>query len=440
MMKSGKYRKAFSSVIFWSIISAAFIGPGTITTALTAGSSYKYQLLWALCFSLIACFFIQEASARITIVTGKTLGESIQSKFNASGRWLKSLAGFSIVFGCMAYQAGNLAGAIAGFGLLIPFNQQVILTAFVIIIMLLLLIDNLRLITRLMGSLVGIMGLVFIGLAFSQEIEITNILQYGLIPNLPAGSELLVVSLVGTTIVPYNIFLGSGISHLQSKKAMRIGLGGAILIGGIISIAVLLVGSSLQGDQSFAAYYQSLATINPWIAGFFATGLFAAGFTSSITAPLASVITIRSIYGNKRNPKNYKWIGMMVVLTGYMAAMSGYQPIAMIITAQAINGFLLPLVTIFLLFIISDPGENQQMKSSRANVAIMYSITGIIIFLGINQVISAFLKVQPSELVASYRYWIAFLIVAIIMAGLFYWLILKRRNQSRSNDIISNTK
>ena len=45
----------FWNVLFWSVIAAAFIGPGTVTTAASAGTSFGYSLLWALAFSTLAC-------------------------------------------------------------------------------------------------------------------------------------------------------------------------------------------------------------------------------------------------------------------------------------------------------------------------------------------------------------------------------------------------
>ena len=65
------------SILLWSAISAAFIGPGTVTTAAAAGAGYGMSLLWALLFSTIACLSLQEASARLTIASGKPLAQAI---------------------------------------------------------------------------------------------------------------------------------------------------------------------------------------------------------------------------------------------------------------------------------------------------------------------------------------------------------------------------
>jgi len=74
-------KKRILNILFWSVISAAFIGPGTVTTAASSGASYGTALLWALLFSTLACLLLQEAASRISIVTGKNLGQSISDYF-----------------------------------------------------------------------------------------------------------------------------------------------------------------------------------------------------------------------------------------------------------------------------------------------------------------------------------------------------------------------
>lgn len=105
-----------SSVILWSVISAAFIGPGTVTTAVTAGSRYEIQLLWAVVFATIACIVLQEVSARIIIASGLNFGQALEMKFGIqAGRWIKWVVAGPVLLGCAAYEAGNILGAVSGF-------------------------------------------------------------------------------------------------------------------------------------------------------------------------------------------------------------------------------------------------------------------------------------------------------------------------------------
>ena len=98
------------------LVTAAFIGPGTVTKATTAGANYGYALVWAIVFSVFATVVFQEMAARLGIVTKAGLGEAIrQTITNPVIRFLSlSLVVTAIVVGNAAYQAGNIAGAATG--------------------------------------------------------------------------------------------------------------------------------------------------------------------------------------------------------------------------------------------------------------------------------------------------------------------------------------
>ena len=106
-----------SSVLLWSVISAAFIGPGTLAAASSAGALYKYSLIWALLFATLACIVLQEMAARIGLITQNGLGEAINSQIQNSFVKIGSsvLIFVAIIFGNAAYEAGNIAGAVLGF-------------------------------------------------------------------------------------------------------------------------------------------------------------------------------------------------------------------------------------------------------------------------------------------------------------------------------------
>jgi len=94
------------NILFWSVLSAAFIGPGTVTTAASAGADFGFGIVWALTFSIIACVVIQEASARLTLATGRNLGQSIRNHFAGRplGRVVMGMVAGGIILGCAAYE------------------------------------------------------------------------------------------------------------------------------------------------------------------------------------------------------------------------------------------------------------------------------------------------------------------------------------------------
>lgn len=395
MNKSSWFRRRIGSVLFWSVISAAFIGPGTVTTAAAAGAGYQFSLLWALVFSTLACMVLQEAAARIPLVSSYSLGEAIRLRYNKPRwRWLLWAVAGAIIFGGMAYQAGNLLGAVSGAAFLLGLDPRLWTALIAAAAALLLWYGNYRHIAQLMGLVVALMGIAFIWVVLSHPLDWGSVLSHALLPSLPEGSAWLVVGLIGTTIVPYNLFLASGISKGQSVAEMRGGLSLAILIGGLISMAILLVGTQISGAFSFAALAAAMRSeLGPWAVSLFGAGLFAAGFSSSITAPLAAALAASSLFGDNQvawtaKGSAYRRVWGLVLLTGFLFGISGIKPIPAIVLAQALNGLLLPFIAVFLLIVVNDPRIMPRLNPPLSNLLLLL-LVGITGLLGLTSLLKA---------------------------------------------------
>jgi len=160
----------------------------------------------------------------------------------------------------------------------------------------------------------------------------------------------------------------------------------------------LIVGTSVVGTFSFenlaSALTDKMGTAGKYMLGF---GLFAAGFTSAVTAPLASAITIKSVFGNKKPEKwnpgswNFRLGWILVLLAGIVFAITNIKPIPAIILAQALNGFLLPFISIFLFVAVNNKklmGE-KWANSMILNIA-MILIIAITIVIGLNNATKVF--------------------------------------------------
>ncbi|MCP4601363.1 MAG: divalent metal cation transporter [Proteobacteria bacterium] len=350
--------KRLLPILLWSAISAAFVGPGTVTTAAAAGAGYGFDLLWALVFSTVACLALQEATGRLTAISGLSLGEAMQLHF---GRRIPWLAVGAVVLGCFAYEAGNILGAVAGANLCLSLPKYALTLATGIIAMLLLCSGSPERVARILGVVVALMGVAFFVSAVDLHPEIGSVLKGSFIPKTPAGSGSLLLGLIGTTVVPYNLFLGSGLARGQSLRDIRIGLGVAIPLGGLISISILITGTAIEGEFSYGALSDALGTqMGPLAAIFFAFGLFCAGLSSAVTAPLAAAFSVRSL-AQRNSPghwadrsRRFKGISMIVLAVGLGFGMTDVKPIPAIIAAQALNGIILPFVAIFLLIATND--------------------------------------------------------------------------------------
>jgi Mn2+/Fe2+ NRAMP family transporter len=391
--------KRLLSVLLWSILAAAFIGPGTITTAASAGSRFGPALLWALTFSTVACVVLQEASARLTLASGSDLGQALRRRF--AGGWRGAavllLVLGAIVVGCAAYQAGNILGGVAGAALAVDLPRPALTLATGLGAGLLLWFNRSKTLAHLLGVLVAVMGLAFLVTAISLRPEPLALVRGAVLPTLPAGSAILALGLVGTTVVPYNLFLGSGLARGQGLGEMRFGLVVAVGLGGLISAGVLVVGTAVEGDFSFPALAAVLAgRLGEWSGLMVAAGLFCAGLSSAVTAPLAAAVTARSLFGAGEAAEwherswRYRTVWLSVLGAGLAFGLSGVRPIPAIIVAQALNGVLLPLVAVFLMLAVNDPTlMGRAAVNGRLANAIMGAVVGVSLVLGASGLLRA---------------------------------------------------
>jgi manganese transport protein len=184
---------------------------------------------------------------------------------------------------------------------------------------------------------------------------------------------LLALALIGTTVVPYNLFLhAAAISErwegADDLPAVRTDLLIAIITGGIISMAIVITAAGALGVGSVSSASEMAAQVEPllgaWARTFFAAGLFAAGMTSAITAPLAASYAVAGALGWKRDLRSprLRMVWGAVLLAGVPFAILGTRPtiplgfgeVSVIVFAQVANGILLPSMAAFLLVAVND--------------------------------------------------------------------------------------
>jgi len=354
-----------------ALITAAFIGPGTITTCSIAGARFGFALLWGLVFSVIATIVLQEMSARLGIITGQGLGEALRKHFHKGIPKLLTivLVISAITIGNAAFETGNILGATLGLEALLanilPSNKlYVLLIGSVTFIVLF--TGNYKVIEKAMIILVIMMSLTFLTTAIIVLPLNTELLHGLLVPSLPTGSLLTLLGLIGTTVVPYNLFLYAAAVHERFKhrselSSARVDMMVSVIIGGLISIAIVTTaavsfyGSGNSPDHAGHLALQLTPLLGNWAKLFIAAGLFAAGISSAITAPLAAAYATMGIMGWERNMRStrFRAVWIIILLTGIVFSLMGLQPMEVILFAQAANGILLPVIAIYLLWIVN---------------------------------------------------------------------------------------
>jgi Mn2+/Fe2+ NRAMP family transporter len=247
-----------------------------------------------------------------------------------------------------------------------------------------------------------------------------------MIPTIPTGSEILVLGLIGTTVVPYNIFLGSGLKHAQSSSEMKLSLGIAIGLGGLISIAILLTGTAITGDFTFEKLSSTLSNQLGGFSSFLlGIGLFGAGLSSTLTAALAASITAKSLLSNKTNAQawadnglRFRSVWISVLGIGLLFGMMELQPVPVIILAQALNGIILPVIAVILFLLMNN---NRVLPGQHQNGTVLNLLTGIVVWLtiliGLTNLLRALSRITefdiPDQTVITVISVIIFLIVIV---------------------------
>jgi manganese transport protein len=349
-----------------ALVAAAFIGPGTVTACTLAGANFGFALIWALVFATVATIILQDMAARLGVMGRVGLGEALVSgtgnvflKWAAAGLVLAALA-----LGNAAYEAGNLSGGALGLEAIVGEGietRRIIVLVLATIAGAVLVFGRYQLIQRLLVALVIVMSLAFAGSAILVRPDMGAMLG-GLVPRVPEGGLLTSIALIGTTIVPYNLFLHAAsarehwpdatpqaLAEAQADTRVSVGLGGLISILILTTAASSLFASGQQVSSAADMAGAIAPTYGEAARYLVGIGLFAAGLTSSITAPLATAYALSEIAGKPRGGPLFKGVALAILVIGTLVALVGYKPISIILVAQVANGILLPVVAIFLL-------------------------------------------------------------------------------------------
>ena len=378
------------------IITSAFIGPGTVTICTLAGINYGYSLIWCIIFSIIATCYLQEVSSRLGIISRKGLSEILTDIDNTFiRRIIISIIFLSLFIGNAAYESGNISGTVMGletflgsieFSLL---SYKINFTPIVIGIFLALIIGNgsYKIFEKILVLLVFTMSITFVLVAITSTPSIKDLLG-GLRPNVTETNFIYVVGLIGTTVVPYNLLLHSYVAKkrwvtAEDYKSSVYDTVLSIVIGGIISLSIIITAASSQISinqneikNAVDLGNQLSPTLGSFSKYFISIGLFCAGITSSITAPIATSYALSGIFNYKAewSDKIFKRVAYIVISIGVFFSSVNYNPILVIKLAQFVNGLFLPFIAIFLIWSVNK--RNVMGKYVNSN---FYNLLGILI-------------------------------------------------------------
>ena len=385
------------------LIAAAFIGPGTVTLCTIAGASFGYSLIWAIVLSTFSTIVLQEMSLRIGLVTRMNLAEVLRTSIKSIflNRLIILFIIFSIIIGNTAYEAGNITGASLGISAIINYESINYIPVFIGLIAFVILYQgDYKILEKSLVSLVIVMSISFFITAIMTRPDITSLLKGIFKPQVNSSNLIVVLGLIGTTVVPYNIFLHSSLvsekwNSIEKLKVARIESFISILLGGLVSLSIIITAASVS-NQNVTGVIDLAKGLEPlygkFAIYFLGLGLFASGITSSITAPLAAAYVAKSCFGwnNSLKSNRFRLVWIFILITGVFVSMIKINPIEIIKFAQFSNSLLLPIIAIILLWLINDKNIISSKFNYKYQNIFGFLIVIISLVLGIKGLISLF--------------------------------------------------
>ena len=355
------------------LVVGSFIGPGTVTSATKAGAGYGYALLWTVVFSVIAVIVMQEMAARLGIVTQNGLAEELVKDLSDRPplKWLMvALVAAAITLGGFAYMGGDLTGTAIGLSAITGIPSNIIAPIWGCCILVIINIgDAVKSLEKLLSVCVSVMAIVFVVTMIVVKPDLGTVFS-GALPSVPEGSIMTCVSLIGTTV--------------------------SMIIGGLITGSVMITaGTVMRGMEVNSAIDMAVQlepTLGSFSVPFLAMGLIAAGISSAVITPLGVSYVLAGLFGWEMNKKDKRffWTNIAVVVAGIIVAATGFNPIWIIMTAQAVNGIFLPIIVFTLVYVTSRSRVMGQYKNSMIQNVLGAAVFLISLVIGINSLTSLF--------------------------------------------------
>ena len=342
--------------------------------------------------------------ARLGIVTQNGLAENLVTEFKdrpALRTFMVALVSAAIILGGVAYMSGDLTGTAIGISALTGVPSRIIAPIWGVCILFLNAHQNaIKWLEKLLTVCVSVMAVVFCVTMFVVKPNWGEVLQ-GVIPTVPGGAIMTCVAPIGTTVVPYNLFIHATSSHQTWKDPEQIPLAEfdvrcSMVIGGFITGAVMITAGTVMRGMGVNSAIDMAAQLEPLLGNlsvpFLAVGLICAGISSAVITPLGVSYVLAGLFGWKldRSDKRYFFTNIAIVLCGIVGTATGFNPLTIIMAAQAVNGVFLPVSVFVLLYLASRSSVMGKHKNKPYQVILGTAVFVISLIIGVSSVVSLF--------------------------------------------------
>jgi manganese transport protein len=404
------------------VAGVAYLDPGNVASNMTAGARYGYLLVWVVVLGNVMAWLIQYLSAKLGIVTGKSLPETLGIRIRS--RWARRAYWLQAELVAMATDIAEVIGGAVALNLLfgIPLLWGGIITGTVSIALLLL--QSRRGPKTFEFVVIGLVAIIAIGFTFGVFIAPPDpgAIAGGLVPRFEdTGSVLLAASILGATIMPHAIYAHSalardrfapsltatqdlspgsrtpapleqlrGISTLRLLRATKWDVTIAMLIAGTVNLCILLLAAAnlagVEGTDTLEGAYAALSSgIGPVVATLFAVGLLASGLASTSVGAYAGAEIMHGLL-HVRIPLLARRLVTLVPALVILAI--GVDPTLALVLSQVVLSFGIPFALIPLVVLTAQQrtlGEfRNRVLTTAAGVAaslFLIALNGVLLWL-----------------------------------------------------------
>ncbi|MBB4135243.1 Nramp family divalent metal transporter [Gordonia humi] len=342
------------------VAAIAYVDPGNVAANITAGAKYGYLLVWVLVLANAIAVMVQYQSAKLGIVTGRTLPQTLGDRLPQKSR-LAYWAQAELVAGAtdIAEVIGGAVALYLLFGLPLPVGGLIV----GVVAIVLLTTANRRRQRQFETIIVGLLAIIVVGFLAGLVVSPPDAggVLGGLVPRLD-GSEtvLLAASMLGATVMPHAIYLHSSLvidrhgeptTRQRTRKLLsitKVDVWIALALAGVVNIALLvLAATSLYGregtDSIEGAHAAVRDALGPVVAGAFAVGLLASGIASTSVGSYAGGAIMAGML-RKQLPMIVRRSVTLVPAIIILAA--GLDPTTALIVSQVVLSFGIPFAII----------------------------------------------------------------------------------------------
>jgi manganese transport protein len=381
------------------LITVGFIDPGNWATNIEGGSRFNYDLLWVVTLSTLMLMVLQSLSAKLGIVTGRSLAANIYKHFSKP---VSGLLGITIFTACIFTDIAELLGGALGFNLLFGFPLWAGAALTVLIVTILVIGQKYHSLERIIIGFLGVIALCYIVELFIVKPDLPSAIHQTFIPHLNYSSVFVAMSILGAVIMPHNIFLHSnvilsrdwGSDNDERKKLIKFERIDTILsmsMGWIINSAMIIVAAAVFYKNGIIAtsIEQASDTLRP-VAGRLAQTLFGiallfSGIGSSITASFSEANVLTAFLGKPENPRSlfYRFGLIATSIPAFVIIALGGNSYKILILSQVVLSIQLPFTIIPLLYLTRSKKVMGSFAAKKLSLLTGVLVSAIIIGLNI---------------------------------------------------------